>query len=79
MEREYFGEKFEDLLKGFTEAARQRMIMLLACGAIDMGSYPDDMTLPRIIFYDCLVESLASVRHFIPENCWDEVQNLRAF
>ncbi|MFA5376722.1 MAG: hypothetical protein WC455_13320 [Dehalococcoidia bacterium] len=65
MEKQEFDKLFTQITKDVQKNIKQRAEELWKSGALDTGSYPNDLTLPRIVMTDCLLNAAGIQRHYL--------------
>lgn len=80
MEKQKFDKLFSQLLRDVEKNIRSRAEHLWKSGALDTGSYPDDLELPRIVMFDCLIDAAGIQKHYIGRKSFlSVVSNLKQF
>lgn len=66
MEKKQFDKHFDELMKNVEKNIRERARFLIdKSGAIDLSGYPDDLTAPRIVMIDCLMDAAGIQKHYL--------------
>ena len=65
MKKEEFDKLFNQLIRDVEKNVRSRAEDLWKSGALDTGSYPNDLKLPRIVMFDCLISAAGIQKHYI--------------
>ena len=80
MEKEEFDKLFNQLIRDVEKNLRSRAEHLWKSGALDTSSYPNDLKLPRIVMFDCLISAAGIQKHYIDRKSFlSVVANLKHF
>jgi hypothetical protein len=80
MEKKDFDTLFAQLTRDVQKNIKQRAEELWRSGSLDTGSYPNDLTLPRIVMTDCLLNAAGIQRHYLSRKSFlAALNNLKHF